>query len=78
MMKIRVVFFAVLKDFFGSELEMTCKNLEDLKKQLINLSPYARSVIEISKFASGNQMIVKEYTFTSQEVIYVLPPSSGG
>ncbi|TGK79149.1 MoaD/ThiS family protein [Leptospira noumeaensis] len=80
-MKIQLLSFAALKDFFPSKQEMNLdgiKTVSDLKTHLLGLNPDAEKLIKISRI-SVNQTIAKDSDLiTEGAVVALLPPSSGG
>ncbi len=80
-MKIQLLSFAALKDFFPSKQEMNLDKINtvsDLKTYLLGLNPDAEKLIKISRI-SINQRIAKDSDLiTEGAVVALLPPSSGG
>ncbi|TGL40344.1 MoaD/ThiS family protein [Leptospira perdikensis] len=80
-MKIQLLSFAALKDYFPSKQELTfdgAKSVLELKSYLSNLNPEATNLIKISRI-SINQIIAKDSdSITEGAVVAILPPSSGG
>ncbi|MBM9589913.1 MoaD/ThiS family protein [Leptospira sp. 201903075] len=80
-MKIQLLSFAALKDFFPSKQELRfdgTKSVSELKSYLSNLKPEATNLIKISRI-SINQIIAKDSdSITEGAVVAILPPSSGG
>lgn len=80
-MKIQLLSFAALKDFFPSKQNLTLDGINtvsDLKTYLQGLSPEAEKLIKISRI-SINQTIAKDSDLiTEGAIVALLPPSSGG
>ena len=75
---IKVVFFAVSKEYFGASREIEVKNLAQLKHNLLLISPKAKVLLESCKFATDKFLTEDSYEFHDNETLFVLPPSSGG
>ncbi|MCG6141718.1 MoaD/ThiS family protein [Leptospira mtsangambouensis] len=80
-MKIQLLSFAALKDFFPPKQELILDGIHtvfDLKNYLQNINPDAGNLIKVSRI-SINQIIVKDSdTITEGSIVAILPPSSGG
>ncbi|EOQ98551.1 ThiS family protein [Leptospira wolbachii serovar Codice str. CDC] len=80
-MKILLLSFAALKDYFPSKQELSfdgTKSVSELKSYLSNLNPDATNLIKISRI-SINQIIAKDSdSIVDGAVVAILPPSSGG
>ncbi|EMY60711.1 MoaD/ThiS family protein [Leptospira terpstrae] len=80
-MKIQLLSFAALKDYFPSKQELVLDGIHtvsDLKLYLRNLNPEATNLLKISRI-SINQTIAKDSdSLIEGSVIAILPPSSGG
>lgn len=80
-MKIQLLSFAALKDFFPSKQELILdgiKTVSDLKMYLRLRNPDATNLIKISRI-SINQTIAKDSDpIVDGAVVAILPPSSGG
>ena len=71
--------FAGLKDFFDESQEVNdLKTVEDVKKYLALLNPEALSVLDKCRFAIKDSFVPLNTTIAQDEIIYVMPPSSGG
>jgi molybdopterin converting factor small subunit len=77
-MELKLIFFAVTKEYFGKEMTAKAATLSELKQVLLEISPQSESVLNVCKFALGNKIIDAEYTFLENQEVFVLPPSSGG
>ena len=75
----KVKTFAVLKEHLGEEFEIeTVANIEQLKQVLATKNPKVDSLLSSCRFAVGNTFANAETVFTASDILYVLPPSSGG
>ncbi|TGN08500.1 MoaD/ThiS family protein [Leptospira ilyithenensis] len=80
-MKIQLLCFAAMKDFFPAHEDLTLEGvhtLSDLKLYLQNQNPKASSLLKISRFAINQTIVSEEESIFDGAVIAVLPPSSGG
>lgn len=78
-MIVRVQFFAMLKDAFGTSMEVEDQQtLEDLRNVLIEQKPHLKEVLLMSKFAIDNRFVPLESVLLNNQLVLVLPPSSGG
>lgn len=77
-MELKLIFFAVTKEYFGKEMTVKAATLAELKQALLDLAPQSKSILELCKFAVGNKIIGSEYIFLENHEVFVLPPSSGG
>lgn len=77
-MEVRVKFFAVCKDYFDPEMMFQATNLEELKKVLIEKSPSFYTILQNCKFIIGKDEVEGNYRFNKEDLILILPPSSGG
>ena len=77
-MKIEV--FAILKDYFDKEFEVTPKGLsiDDLKEQLICLQPASETILNACRFAVNDEFIDNGYQLNQHDTICIIPPASGG
>ncbi len=81
MKQLTIQLFARLKDFFPptveielSEAATTHDVLEVLKKQ----EPQAAIVLDNCRVAVGEDIVSPDYTPVTNDIIFILPPSSGG
>ncbi len=76
----QVQVFAMMKDYFDErfELEVNIKNIESLSERMININPKAKSLLPACRFAVNNEFIDRNYIFSDNDIIYIIPPSSGG
>jgi len=77
-MKIQV--FAALKDYFEKEFVVTqpIENVAALKVHLINKNQKAEQLINLCRFAVGNEFVDLNYSLNQNDSITIIPPSSGG
>jgi molybdopterin synthase sulfur carrier subunit len=72
--------FAVLKDYFDKEFQITggVKNISALKQQLATQNPQAANVLELCRFAVHDEFVDPDYPINTNDTICIIPPSSGG
>lgn len=77
-MKVQV--FAVLKDYFDKEFQLqeAVPNTQALKERLIRNKPSAAGILDICRFAVGDEFIDDQYQLKENDTIYIIPPGSGG
>lgn len=77
-MKIQV--FAVLKDYFEKEFELTgnVENTSSLIERLSKNNPAAIGMLNICRFAVNDEFIDSNFQLKEDDTICIIPPSSGG
>jgi len=76
-MKIQV--FAALKDHFDKEFTVApCENIEALKALLIKENQKAERLLNLCRFVVNNEFVDLNYSIQENDVISIIPPSSGG
>jgi len=77
-MKIEV--FAVLKDFYDKHfiVEEVLKDVEGLKNYLITKNPQAARILDSCRFAVNDELVSIQYKLKADDIIAIIPPSSGG
>lgn len=72
--------FAVLKDYFNKEFEVTngATTIAALKQQLARQNPEATNVLELCRFAVHDEFVDPDYLIQNHDTICIIPPSSGG
>lgn len=72
--------YAALKDFFGKEFEidLLLSDISALQRHLTELKPEASALLQISRFAVGDEFINSNYQLKEDDTICIIPPSSGG
>lgn len=77
-MKIQV--FAVLKDYFEKEFELTgnIKNTSTLIECLSKNNPAATGMLNICRFAVNDEFIDTKFQLKEDDTICIIPPASGG
>ncbi|MDZ4725574.1 MAG: MoaD/ThiS family protein [Leptospira sp.] len=80
-MKVKILCFAGLRDFFPSQQEIELENIitvSEFKNFMVSNNPNAKEIIRISR-VSLNQIIVNDSDkIQDGAIIAILPPSSGG
>ena len=81
-MKVKVRVFAGLKDYFAPQLELEMQGdkpcIASIRHELLNMNPDAAALMELCRFAAGNEFVEATYQVQNGEVVSFLPPSSGG
>lgn len=77
-MKVQV--FAVLKDYFEKEFELTgdVQDVSALKERLIKDVPSATGILNICRFAVNDEFIDHNFQLRENDTIFIIPPASGG
>lgn len=77
-MKLKI--YAALKQHFSTEFELPVQacTLPELKNELVKINPEAARIIELSRFAVNDAFVNAEHRFNGNEIISIIPPSSGG
>jgi molybdopterin synthase sulfur carrier subunit len=77
-MKVQV--FAGLKEYFDREFELDTNDLtvEELKGTLTQLQPSVTEILSSCRFAVDDSFIDKDYKLKKDDVVSIIPPSSGG
>ncbi len=77
-MKIHV--FGGLKDYFTSEFDLTgiVRNTDELKAALLVINGQAGPLLSACRFAIADGFIDNEFKLNENDIIVVIPPSSGG
>lgn len=77
---IKVELYAILADFFPRELEVPVRlyNIRELKSYLGDLQQEARELLSICRFAVNEVFVAEDYILRNNDVVLVIPPSSGG
>ncbi|TAF75542.1 MAG: hypothetical protein EAZ53_05425 [Bacteroidetes bacterium] len=79
-MKYNIKTFAILTDLLGDSFEISAENnsIESLKKSLIERNPTAEKILASSRFVVENRFVENDYVFKNEQLILIMPPSSGG
>lgn len=80
MTKVQVQVFAVLKDYFNANFELSIQedNIENIKTELIKLNEASAKILQACRFAVNENFISKEYKLKENDKVAIIPPSSGG
>ncbi len=72
--------FAILKDYFDKEfkLEGSYITISALKQRLTEQNPDAASVLDLCRFAVHDEFVEPDFTLNPNDIICIIPPSSGG
>ena len=72
--------FAVLKEHFppAFRVEDAIPDVAALKRYLMSRNPASAGILESCRFAVGTTFVGEDYALRENDVVAVLPPSSGG
>lgn len=79
--EINILFFGVLKRFFGESILLSVENkssIETVINMLIELNPEAADFLKSCQFAVNSNIIDAKYVITEKCELALLPPFSGG
>lgn len=75
----RIKVFAVLKDYLPEEFEIDfVPNTDGVKKSIIAKNASAAAILPKCRFAVGNAFVNENHVFSENDIVAVIPPSSGG
>ncbi|TGK06265.1 MoaD/ThiS family protein [Leptospira fletcheri] len=80
-MKIRLLCFAAMKDYFPPQEELLVKSgstIAELRSSLEIRNPSAARLLKVSRFAVNQEIVEDGYFLSEGQSVAVLPPSSGG
>ncbi len=80
-MNVKVVCFAGLRKYFGSEATVQVEsgtNYSNVIDQLILLNPEAKEVLKSSRIAVNEEFVPLNETINPGQMLFLIPPSSGG
>jgi len=78
---VRVNFYAILKDYFSSSIDLNIdeiRTVSALKELIIRLNEDSGSVVTSCRIAVNNVIIGDNVHFADGDIVDLLPPSSGG
>ena len=80
MSKIEIQVFAVLKDYFKPNFELSISEftIETLKAELEKLNPSSSKILQACRFAVNENFISHDYKLKENDKVAIIPPSSGG
>lgn len=80
MARLQLKLFAALKDHFDEDLEIELSDLSlaELKKALVSVSPQAQNLLLGCRFAVNDTFVNSHHVFNENDLVLILPPSSGG
>jgi molybdopterin synthase sulfur carrier subunit len=78
--KMKIQVFAVLKDYFDREFELSddIADVATLQQHLAKVNTQAQGILQICRFAVHDEFVDQNYTLTKNDTICIFPPSSGG
>jgi len=69
-----------MKDYFEPELQVEepVLNIDELKQVLLQRNAGVENVLEVCRFAVNDWFIDNTFQLQSNDVVSIIPPSSGG
>jgi len=76
----KIVMYALMKDYFEPELQVEepVLNIDELKQVLLQRNAGVENVLEVCRFAVNDWFIDNTFQLQSNDVVSIIPPSSGG
>lgn len=86
MITIKLKFCGVFKDFFNSEIDMEFSDIFNIvsfksylsKTLVLSEFDFLNDVLDKSSFSDGSVILSDDYILKCGDIIYLLPPFSGG
>lgn len=86
MIKIKIKFFGLFKEIFGPEITLDVKensNLKEIKAQILNdifenKIDHLKNTFNRSLFSNETEILHDDYILKNNDLLYILPPFSGG
>ena len=79
--KVKVVCFAGLRKYFGSEVEVELASdatFKNITEELARLNPEAKEVLNSCRIAVDEKFVSPDSQLNSTNTVFLIPPSSGG
>ena len=72
--------FAALKDYFSNPYQVleNFSLIAELKTFLIQQNPEAENMLNLSRFAVNDTFVDLDFEINKNDIISIIPPSSGG
>ncbi len=85
-MKIKIIFFGIFRDYLGFDIDLNISdksNISDLQKKILkqvlkNDLSFLKNILMKSIFSDDKNVLSKDYILKENDIIYLLPPFSGG
>ena len=76
----KIVMYALMKDYFEPDLQIEepVTNIDELKQVLLQRNAGVENVLEVCRFAVNDWFIDNTFQLQSNDVVSIIPPSSGG
>ena len=76
----KIVMYALMKDYFEPELQLEepVLNIDELKQLLLQRNGDVANVLGVCRFAVNDWFIDNTFQLQSNDVVSIIPPSSGG
>lgn len=72
--------FAMLKDHFANEFEVSSeiRTTDQLKSYLVAYRPSSAHILDNCRFAVNEEFVDMNFKLNANDIITIIPPSSGG
>jgi molybdopterin converting factor small subunit len=72
--------FASIKEKLKEDITLSDAQLSqiELKAILIEAEPSLMNILDRCRFVVNNQFVNQDFIFQSDDIVYIVPPSSGG
>jgi molybdopterin converting factor small subunit len=80
-MKITLITFAAVKEFIPASTKIIIEEhttIKDLRQELMRRTPAVSGILQASRFAVNEALVNDETVLHENEIVYIIPPSSGG
>ena len=76
----KIVMYALMKDYFEPELQIEehVLNIDELKQILLQRNSDVKNVLSICRFAVNDWFVDNTFQLQSNDIVSIIPPSSGG
>ena len=76
----KVYTYAVLKDYFDKEftIDEPVDTVQGLHNLLTQRNPAAATVLSACRYAVKDTFVTNDFSLSTEDVIHIMPPSSGG
>lgn len=76
----KLVMYALMKDYFEPELQIeeSVLNIDELKQLLLQRNTDVENILSICRFAVNDWFIDNTFQLKHDDIVSIIPPSSGG
>jgi molybdopterin converting factor small subunit len=76
----KIVMHALMKDYFDPEIQVeeSVLNIDELKQILLQRNAGVENVLGVCRFAVNDWFIDNSFQLQANDVVSIIPPSSGG